>query len=144
MIRNIIALTLFIAYVQARNTTFTNCSEKGVIKFVNVEPCDSDPCTFTSGQEVHLNGVLVSPAASNSPQLKVTVKVAGIYFNYPGVSSDACDYLSCPLEADVDTPFALSLKVLSLPLPLETQIRFQLLDSDGSELNCGETTVRVE
>lgn len=122
---------------------FQSTAEKGVIKFVNVEPCDSDPCTFTSGQEVHLNGVLVSrkyffiwlnnfcderlindsfmtwlAAASNSPQLKVTVKVAGIYFNYPGVSSDACDYLGCPLEADVDTPFALSLKVLSLPLPV--------------------------
>ncbi|XP_015788085.1 mite group 2 allergen Lep d 2 [Tetranychus urticae] len=146
MIRTIAIFALFIAYVQAKNTSFTNCGQEGTILWVNVVPCNSDPCTFKPDEIVNINGQLISDVAISSPILRTQVKDSDdSWVDYPNVDTDACKYTDCPIEANVATSFALSLKTFAWPPPMLTQIRFQVYNSDGSnELICGATTIKIK
>ncbi|XP_015788091.1 mite group 2 allergen Lep d 2 [Tetranychus urticae] len=143
MIRTIAILALFVACTQARNISFTNCSPTGKINWVTVDPCDAEPCTFQPGELVTVEGELVSETGSAGPTLIVEVKVVGVWVTYPGLDSDACKYLTCPLKANVVTPFKISLTTLAWLPPMSTEIRFQLKGSDGSQYNCAQADIKI-
>ncbi|XP_015788089.1 mite group 2 allergen Lep d 2 [Tetranychus urticae] len=144
MIRTIAIVALFLAYAQARNITFSNCSPNGKINFVNVIPCEAEPCTFKTGDEVHLNGQYKTSIAASKPTLKAEIKVDGEWVEYPEVESDACKYTSCPIEANVAYPYVLDTNVIDWPESFATEMRFRLFADDGkTELICGSNAIVV-
>ncbi|XP_015788039.1 NPC intracellular cholesterol transporter 2 [Tetranychus urticae] len=144
MIRTIAIFALCIAYVQARNTSFTNCSPNGKIYNVNVVPCDTDPCKIQSGEVVSITGSFVSSIAASSPLLTAEARIGNTWIQYPGIDTDGCKYFNCPLEVDVVYPYGISLEVIDFPQSIDTVFRFRLLSNDGSTLLvCGETPITV-
>ncbi|XP_015788087.1 NPC intracellular cholesterol transporter 2 [Tetranychus urticae] len=144
MIRTIAVFALFLAYAQARNVSFTNCSPNGKINFVNIIPCETEPCNFKTGEEVHLNGEFVSTLSASKPTLKSELKMGDDWIAYADVHNDACEYTNCPIEANVPYRFALNTEVFDWPRSFETEMRFRAIGDDGTtELICGKTTIGV-
>ncbi|XP_015792018.1 NPC intracellular cholesterol transporter 2-like [Tetranychus urticae] len=145
MIRTIAILALFVACAQARNVSLNNCSTAptGKINWITIDPCHAEPCTFQSGGLVTVEGELVSATGSDDPKLLVQTELLGVMVPYPGLSSDACKYLTCPLKANVITPFKISLDTTNWLPAGDTFIEFQLKGSDGSQYNCAWTHIEI-
>jgi hypothetical protein len=93
-----IILVSLVASCSARNISFENCGGTNVITSVDVEPCASEPCQFEKGSKAVMTaqGVFEKDAASGT--LTVTVELGGVEVPYPGIDSNVCNKISCPVK----------------------------------------------
>nr|AYV89234.1 mite group 2 allergen Gly d [Tetranychus evansi] len=145
MIRTIVALCFVFAVASARTTKIIQCGDSaGKVTNVDVNPCDSDVCTFKPNTEVTVTGELTTASTAANPTLSVQVEVAGVFIEYPGISKNACDYLACPLKADAPNKFTIKITTLDWLPPMESKMQFHVYESEGgAELACAQADIAI-
>jgi hypothetical protein len=95
------ALLLLIAscaQVDAMNLTFTDCGQ-GEVQSVDVEPCDSDPCSLSKRVEVHGKTTVITTKNAPSASIAMKIRIFGQDLPVPGLDKDVCKITQCPIVA---------------------------------------------
>ncbi|KAI1278368.1 Mite group 2 allergen Gly d 2.02 [Halotydeus destructor] len=100
MVRNLFNIQLLFILLAssswAKRISFTDCG-KGEVKWVDVSPCDNEPCMFKKGTNVTMIASIIANQDTETASLEVTVDILGIPVDYPGIDSNLCDKVSCPI-----------------------------------------------
>ena len=70
----------------------------GEAQFVEVEGCTSEPCQFKKGSKVNVKAQIRANQDSNKGSLSVTVEIGGLEVEYPGIETDICKHVQCPIK----------------------------------------------
>lgn len=91
-------LVSLVVSCSAKNIKFENCGDTNAVKSVDVVPCDAEPCQFKKGTTATMTaeGVLEKDAAAGT--LTVTVELGGVEVPYPGIDTNICNKVKCPLK----------------------------------------------
>ena len=101
---------LIASCTHGKNLTFTDCGNHEV-QFVDVDPCDSDPCVFSKKQEVHgITGVISAKSAA-AATITMKIKVFGQEVSVPGLDPDVCKITQCPITAGKQFTIETKMKV---------------------------------
>ena len=90
-------LLAFAAVSVAKRIKFTNCGPS-VIDYVDISPCDVEPCKFKQNDTIHIEGAGSSNSEAKKPIIKVVVDLDDVPVEVPGIDPDACKLIECPLE----------------------------------------------
>lgn len=82
---------------ECRKIQFNDCGN-GEIESVDVNPCDAEPCLFKKNTIVHVEAAGHATKDVAAGSLKVTVLLGDVEVEYPGIESDICKLVSCPIK----------------------------------------------
>lgn len=88
--------TGLLAISSARRVKFENCGPSK-IEYVDMEPCDEEPCKFHHGEIAHIEGRGVSASDANKATIKAVVDLDDIPVEVPDIDPDACKIVECPI-----------------------------------------------
>ena len=115
--------SVFFSQVTGKRIAFTNCGTQEV-KYVDVEPCVSEPCTFKRGTTVTGSGATVAARNATGARLSVTVKVFGRDFPYTGFDPDLCKLVRCPIVGGKEYVVTTKMDVPKWAPPVSTLMVF--------------------
>ncbi|RWS27379.1 group 2 allergen Blo t 2-like isoform 1 [Leptotrombidium deliense] len=143
MSRAVLLLVLF-GCVFAKDIKFKDCAN-GELKSVDVDPCDSDPCVFKKGRPVTLKAKFVANHNVENVELKATIDLEGIDIKYPGLDSNGCNYLSCPLVQGKEYELVYKVPVMQGLADMRSSMKWVLTGKETRKvLGCAEVEFEVQ
>lgn len=103
-------LALVAVQSECRKIKFNDCGA-GEIQSVDVDPCDKEPCMFKKNSIVHVVSDVIAKKNVAGGELKVTVLLGDVEVEYPGIESDICKLVSCPIKEGDKLNVALDIEV---------------------------------
>ena len=82
----------------ARRIQYKDCGS-GEIQWVDVDPCDKEPCMFKKNTIVHVSAEVLAKKDVSSATLKATVLLGDVEVEYPGIEPDVCKIVKCPIKS---------------------------------------------
>lgn len=89
-------LCIILTLITAKKIKFENCGPS-TIDYVDIDPCDSEPCKFKHGQVAHIEGQGVSNSDSSTATIKAIVMLDDVPVEVPDIDPDACKIVDCPI-----------------------------------------------
>ncbi|XP_074604351.1 mite group 2 allergen-like Ixo r 2 [Brevipalpus obovatus] len=130
----------------SKKISFKNCGGSGTINYVDVDPCDKEPCQMKEGVTYTIEGSFKPTSGADEPFLQVEVKVLGFWVKYPGIDTNPCNsYMKCPVNAGEDNVFKMKIDAIGMVHNIDTEVKISLYE-DKSQKNtiiCGEAPVHV-
>lgn len=135
--------------VNGRKIKFTDCGPKNV-KWIDVDPCSEEPCRFEKNTTVTATSNGIVPVDAKGGTLLATVLLEGIEVEYPGIESDVCKLLKCPLVKG--EPFELAMKIpvadffpsVSSQSCHSASTKYRFTDRYDNEMDCRRNCWRRE
>ncbi|XP_065307491.1 mite group 2 allergen-like Ixo r 2 [Dermacentor albipictus] len=87
-----------VAFGQIRDAVYEDCGSTAEIISLQVEPCDSDPCVMKRGTAARIYFEMISDQDSDTAKLEATTKVFGITLPVPGIETNMCNVVNCPIK----------------------------------------------
>uniref|UniRef100_A0A182Q4U1 MD-2-related lipid-recognition domain-containing protein n=1 Tax=Anopheles farauti TaxID=69004 RepID=A0A182Q4U1_9DIPT len=107
---------------------------------VDVVGCTSPPCDLVRGQDVIAFIDFTTDRAVSSMTTIATATALGVVTNYPlGSNSVTCNFLqgsSCPLSANEDVTYRLTMPILSIYPLVSLSIEINVVDENQSSVAC--------
>ncbi|KAI1278369.1 Mite group 2 allergen Pso o 2 [Halotydeus destructor] len=95
-IQVILILQVLVSLSWAKNISFTDCG-KGEIQWVDVVPCEKEPCMFKKGTNVTLTASVIANQDTDTAKMDVTLDIFGAPVAYPGIDGNICNKVNCPI-----------------------------------------------
>ncbi|XP_040153286.1 NPC intracellular cholesterol transporter 2 homolog a-like [Anopheles arabiensis] len=107
---------------------------------VVIEGCTAPPCNLVRGQDVIGLIDFTTDRAVTSMTTIATATALGVVTNYPlGSNAITCNFLqgsSCPLSANEDVTYRLTMPILSIYPLVSLSIEIDLVDQDNNSVSC--------
>ncbi|KAI1278367.1 Mite group 2 allergen Eur m 2 [Halotydeus destructor] len=87
---------LFATAAQSLKIAYDDCGN-GEIQWVDVEPCTEEPCQFDKGITVSVKAAFIANQNTKAGDVSVTINIEDMEIEYPGVETDLCKIMTCPL-----------------------------------------------
>ncbi|CAG2179460.1 unnamed protein product [Oppiella nova] len=127
--------------------TYTICDEsqlKGIVNWINVSDCDpslTDRCIFKKGTNVTIS----TSESTDSLKVKITGTVLGLSVPWRVNPDNACAHgVNCPVAANVDNVFMLSMPISPAYPSIPVQVRLRLEDSRKRPHFCAQFPVKID
>ena len=96
-----VTLVVLVAGANGKQIKFEDCSgddKLAQVLSVDVEPCTEEPCVFKKGTTAKLTTVLKPTKKQiNKASIDVTIALDDVKVPYPGIETDLCKKVTCPL-----------------------------------------------
>nr|ABU97460.1 group 2 allergen Aca s 2 [Acarus siro] len=96
MLQNV-CLPLFVAVASATPIPYTDCGNHELSKLDANLHCAGDLCTIHKGKELKLDAQFTVNQDTAHVKIQLTASMGGIEIPVPGVGTDGCKYIKCPL-----------------------------------------------
>lgn len=71
---------------------------RGEVTSVDVVPCEEEPCMWKKNAMARMTATVMNSVDAVGGALTVTVDLAGIVVEYPGIEADICKKVACPIR----------------------------------------------
>lgn len=145
----ILGVALLLVFTDARKIKFEDCSN-GVnmadVLYVDVEPCAEEPCIFQKGTVATMTAALKGNKRNvDAASIEVTVDMDDIEVPYPGVETDVCKKLDCPLVMGKTYELKYELPVEDFFPEMLTYMKWVATeDSTGEQIICAKAKIGVK
>lgn len=92
-------------------------------------------CIFHREWDYQIESVFVANQNSSSVELQITAKVDSEWLPVPGIDSDACNHMKCPMVKNETIRFYYELTIAKLMPFLKAEVYAQLVGENGI-VNC--------
>ena len=122
---------------------FTECSDanRGAVQWVDVEPCEQEPCIFIAHEHVKVRVGVKTPIEMRNPTLMAYL--VGMNIPFPGWELKICDQINCPAVPGTEFEVFEQVKVPYVPATIESDVNFIATEEDGTELVCVKVHVGI-
>ncbi|XP_050071436.1 NPC intracellular cholesterol transporter 2 homolog a-like [Anopheles maculipalpis] len=107
---------------------------------VAIEGCSAAPCNLVRGQDVIAYIDFTADRAITSMTTVATATALGVVTNYPlGSNAVTCNFLqgsSCPLSANEDVTYRLTMPILSIYPLVSLSIEIDVVDQNTNSVTC--------
>uniref|UniRef100_A0A182JWL7 MD-2-related lipid-recognition domain-containing protein n=1 Tax=Anopheles christyi TaxID=43041 RepID=A0A182JWL7_9DIPT len=107
---------------------------------VAIQGCTAPPCELVRGQDIIAFIDFTTDRAVTSMTTIATATALGVVTNYPlGSNAVTCNFLqgsSCPLSANEDVTYRLTMPILSIYPLVSLSIEINVVDQDNTSLTC--------
>lgn len=142
---SVLALTfLFVASVSSRNIRFTECGAQGTVQTVDVEPCKKEPCEFKKGQQVTIQASIVPKEKFENGKLNVVIDMEGIEVEYPGIETDLCKKIPCPIEKGKEVKATYKITAEDFFPDMLTDMKWEAKDANEKVIFCVVAKVGIQ
>lgn len=144
MLRYVTALLLVgLALGQRHTFKYEDCGSTAKIELAQIEPCDSDPCVFKSGNETKIHFKIVADQDSETATISAKVRMLFFWASVSELKPDLCSYVvKCPIKKGQEYGGTLVLPIPKVPFPLTTTAQLELRLDHGVSV-CTRTEVKV-
>ena len=127
----ILSCALLLVPVDSRRIKFKDCGSSAEVKEIDVDPCPSEPCKFKKNSIVTAvtKGKFGKDAEGGS--LKATVDLGGIEVEYPGIESDVCKIVECPMRKGNDFELKINIHVEDYFPSVDTVMKWKAEGTNG-------------
>lgn len=139
---------LILSSVLAKKIQFEDCSDGlnlADIEYVDVEPCTEEPCIFKKGTTAKMTAKLKSKADIADASIEVTVEMDEIEVPYPGIETDVCKKVPCPIKIGQEMPLEYEIEVEDFFPEMITYMKWVATeDSSGKQIICAKAKIGVK
>ena len=144
----ILAIALTFAIVATSSGThikFEECDDVlGIIQYVDVNPCNEEPCKFKKGQKVTVEMSIVPKETFENGVLSVVVDMEGVEVEYPDIETDLCKKFGCPLAKGVETKATYELIAKDFFPDMLTEVKWESKDFNQKVIFCAKAKISIE
>ncbi|XP_064485335.1 mite group 2 allergen-like Ixo r 2 [Ornithodoros turicata] len=142
--RLLVFFLVFVGLAHAGHVSVSNCgfTSRATLVHLDVERCDSVPCIIKRGIYTRFEFEFIPHVNSRTLTLDARFSLFGINFPIPGVVSNLCKFVSCPIVAERTYRIALTFYISMWSPPLVTRLTYRIR-GDDRELGCYTTVVEL-
>ncbi|XP_017461212.1 PREDICTED: mite group 2 allergen Tyr p 2-like [Rhagoletis zephyria] len=136
-------LFALVAVAAAGEVKFHDCGHNEITK-VEVDGCSGELCTLHKSKPVHLKSTFTANQDTTKIELKITGKLNGIEVAVPGVETDGCKIVKCPLKKGQTVPFEYTFTIPAIvPAVPDTMVTLKAVGDHGV-LACASVHNKIE
>nr|CAD32314.1 Lep D 2 precursor [Lepidoglyphus destructor] len=137
-----IALFALVAVASAGKMTFKDCGH-GEVTELDISGCSGDTCVIHRGQKMTLDAKFAANQDTNKVTIKVLAKVAGTTIQVPGLETDGCKVLKCPIKKGEALDFNYGMTIPAITPKIKVDVTAELVGDHGV-MACGTIHGQVE
>lgn len=120
-----------------------NPTGHGEVKSVDVSGCSGDYCVIHKGKPLELKADFVANQDTDKLKLKIIAKVNGIDVQVPGLDTDGCHYVKCPLKKGQEYTVDYKLNIPKIVPKVKAVVRVDV-EGDHGQVGCGAVNGEVQ
>ncbi|XP_064485340.1 mite group 2 allergen-like Ixo r 2 [Ornithodoros turicata] len=143
--RSFALLLVFVGLVYSRHPRIRQCGigvSKAEFVYIDIDPCYSDPCVIKRGRRTRFSISVIPRVNSETIVLDGRFKFLGLNLWIPGLETDLCRFISCPVVAGRTYETSLYFSISKWAPPMLTTVTYKVIGEAG-ELGCITTDVRI-
>lgn len=98
---------------------------------VDISDCSGDTCVIHKGKDLVFDAFFTANQDTAKADIKLTAMVNGLELQVPGVESNACNHMKCPIKKGDVTEFKYSINVPRLLPDVKAEVTAQLVGEQG-------------
>nr|ABU97461.1 group 2 allergen Ale o 2 [Aleuroglyphus ovatus] len=123
-------LALFVAVVAAGDFKFSDCGHGEVTK-LDLSDCSGSHCVIHKGKEFKMSADFVANQSSEKVEIKIIAKVNGLEIPVPGVESNGCNHMKCPVTKGQKYTFNYGISIPKLLPNIKALVTAKLIGDHG-------------
>nr|CAD32313.1 Lep D 2 precursor [Lepidoglyphus destructor] len=137
-----IALFALVAVASAGKMTFKDCGH-GEVTELDITGCSGDTCVIHRGEKMTLEAKFAANQDTAKVTIKVLTKVAGTTIQVPGLETDGCKFIKCPVKKGEALDFIYSGTIPAITPKVKADVTAELIGDHGV-MACGTVHGQVE
>uniref|UniRef100_Q9NFQ4 Mite group 2 allergen Gly d 2.02 n=1 Tax=Glycyphagus domesticus TaxID=105145 RepID=ALL22_GLYDO len=121
---------------------FKDCG-KGEVTELDITDCSGDFCVIHRGKPLTLEAKFAANQDTTKATIKVLAKVAGTPIQVPGLETDGCKFVKCPIKKGDPIDFKYTTTVPAILPKVKAEVTAELVGDHGV-LACGRFGRQVE
>ena len=110
---------------------------------VEISGCSGDTCTIHKGKPLHFVAEFTANQDSKKAEIKISGMVNGLEIPIPGVETNGCNHVKCPLVKGQKYTLIYDLTVPTILPSIKTVVTAKLIGDHGV-LACGSVSGEVK
>ncbi|OQR72593.1 mite group 2 allergen Tyr p 2-like [Tropilaelaps mercedesae] len=108
------------------------CAETGggILKKLVVSPCTAEPCVMKKGRNATLTFEYIADQNSTTAVIDARVKAFGMKVPVPGIDTDLCKIISCPVKEGATYTAQITVPVPKIPIK-KTTLEVKIIGDKG-------------
>nr|AUF42067.1 group 2 allergen Sui p 2 [Suidasia pontifica] len=133
---------MFVAVAAAGEMKFQDCGH-GEVKKLLVSDCSGDYCIIHKGKKLSMEADFVANQDSPTAVIKISAKVNGVELQVPGIETNGCHHMKCPLVKGQSYQFKYDMVIPQILPNVKADVTASLTGAHGL-LACGTVHSEVE
>ncbi|XP_064485336.1 mite group 2 allergen-like Ixo r 2 [Ornithodoros turicata] len=113
------------------------------LEYIDVERCNSAPCVIERGRLTDFSVGVIPYVNSSTLTLDATFLLFDIEFPIPGVVSNLCRFVTCPIVAGRTYRATQGFYIRTWAPPMRTTVTYRVYGDDWEELGCLTTNITI-
>ncbi|KAH9396472.1 Phosphatidylglycerol/phosphatidylinositol transfer protein [Tyrophagus putrescentiae] len=134
----LIVLSALVAIAAAGQVKFHDCG-KGEVSSVAVDGCSGDSCVIYKSKPVHVLAEFTANQDTAKAEMQVTGTLNGLEVPIPGVETDGCKFVKCPLKKGTKYTFDYTFHIPSVVPTIKSTLTLKSTGEHGP-LACGSVS----
>ncbi|XP_064485337.1 mite group 2 allergen-like Ixo r 2 [Ornithodoros turicata] len=143
--RSFALILVFVELVYSRHTQIEYCGtrSKATIEYVDINPCDDDPCVLKRGEPTHFS-ISVTPKVNSKTVTLDARYLVWWWFSLPvpDLETDLCKLISCPVVAGQTYKVSQHFTISSSIPRFSTTLTVKVIGDDG-QIVCFTTDATI-
>lgn len=118
---------------------------QGQIKLVDLSDCEGDYCIIHKGKDLKLHAELVPQEDAEHVKIVLKAMMNGIEIPVPGIDTDGCKHMKCPLKKGERVSFDYSMNIPKILPDIKAVVTAELVNGDnGDVLSCANVKGEIK